>query len=164
MSSAPDRAGKPAFKQSDRLQQRRLARPRRSEQRHDFPRTHRQIDATQNLDPLDIVEVAERLVPPCSNERCRPIISSTSDAGPRAEPRSSISCICARSNSSSLLMRYLGVDMGDVGRKRMPFGQAKRIVRNRVGRLPTLGRLRSTHVVVSEKANQHQIRVAARVA
>src|SRR5687768_9692369 len=45
-----DRALEPAFEQPDRLQQGRLARPRRTEQSHDLARLDREVDSAKHLD------------------------------------------------------------------------------------------------------------------
>jgi hypothetical protein len=47
-----DLPAEPAFEQPDRLQQCRLSRSRRPEQRDDLTRTDRQIDPAQHVDPL----------------------------------------------------------------------------------------------------------------
>ena len=50
LAADQDRAFEPALEQPDRLEQRRLARSRRPEQRNDLPRTNRQVDSAQHLD------------------------------------------------------------------------------------------------------------------
>src|SRR4051794_15653314 len=46
----PDRAFEAAFEKADRLEHRRLARARRTEQRDDLARLHREVDAAKHLD------------------------------------------------------------------------------------------------------------------
>ena len=50
LAGEPDRAFEPAFEQPDRLEQGRLARARRPEQRDDLARLDREIDPAQDVD------------------------------------------------------------------------------------------------------------------
>ncbi|PAV70332.1 hypothetical protein WR25_25236 [Diploscapter pachys] len=56
----PDRSFEPALQQAHRLQQRRLARTRRPDQRDDLARRHGQVDPAQDVDRLAALREAAR--------------------------------------------------------------------------------------------------------